>query len=132
MGLDRGEEAGLKLDKLAVHLQDLHLASEEASALLASLLSIPLGGRYPNPGWGPLRQKEKTLDFLLDWLRAQIDVRNVPIPARLTGTGACIFASFEHVADAERIAARVPDRWNGFVARGLNRSPLHEMLEMEG
>jgi len=68
----------------------------------------------------------------LEWLRSQIDARNSPIAARLTGTGACVFASFEHVADAERIAARVPDRWNSFVARGLNRSPLHEMLEMGG
>jgi 4-diphosphocytidyl-2-C-methyl-D-erythritol kinase len=64
----------------------------------------------------------------LEWLRAQIDVRNAPIPARLTGTGACIFASFERVEDAERIAARVPDRWSCFVARGVNRSALHEML----
>jgi 4-diphosphocytidyl-2-C-methyl-D-erythritol kinase len=64
----------------------------------------------------------------LEWLRAQIDARNAPIPARLTGTGACIFASFERAEDAERIAARVPDRWSSFVARGVNRSPLHEML----
>jgi 4-diphosphocytidyl-2-C-methyl-D-erythritol kinase len=43
--------------------------------------------------------------------------------ARLTGTGACVFADFEHAADAERVAARVPDRWTSFVARGLNTSP---------
>ena len=67
----------------------------------------------------------------LDWLRAQIDVRNAPIPARLTGTGACIFASFERVEDAERIAARVPDRWSSFVARGVNRSPLHDLLGLK-
>jgi 4-diphosphocytidyl-2-C-methyl-D-erythritol kinase len=49
-------------------------------------------------------------------------------PARLTGTGACIFASFERAEDAERIAARVPAPWRCFVARGLNRSPLHAAL----
>ncbi|MEJ1966041.1 MAG: 4-(cytidine 5'-diphospho)-2-C-methyl-D-erythritol kinase [Gammaproteobacteria bacterium] len=43
--------------------------------------------------------------------------------ARLTGTGACVFADFERAADAERVAARVPDRWTSFVARGLNTSP---------
>jgi 4-diphosphocytidyl-2-C-methyl-D-erythritol kinase len=64
----------------------------------------------------------------LDWLRAQIDAHNAPVSARLTGTGACIFASFEREVDAERIAARVPDRWSSFVARGLNRSPLHVRL----
>jgi len=68
----------------------------------------------------------------LDWLCAQIDTHNAPIEARMTGTGACIFASFERAAEAERIAARVPDGWNSFVARGLNRSPLHAMLGLEG
>jgi 4-diphosphocytidyl-2-C-methyl-D-erythritol kinase len=48
--------------------------------------------------------------------------------ARLTGTGSCIFAPCERAIDAERIAARVPDRWRSFVARGLNVSPMQEML----
>ena len=64
----------------------------------------------------------------LDWLRSQIDAHGAPIAARMSGTGACIFASFERAVDAERVAARVPDRWSSFVARGLNRSPLHVML----
>jgi 4-diphosphocytidyl-2-C-methyl-D-erythritol kinase len=68
----------------------------------------------------------------LVWLRAQIDAHGAPITARMTGTGACVFAGFERAQDAERIAARVPDRWNSFVARGLNRSPLHAMLRMHG
>lgn len=48
--------------------------------------------------------------------------------ARLTGTGACVFADFARAADAERVAARVPDRWTSFVARGLNTSPVLERL----
>ncbi len=51
-------------------------------------------------------------------------------PARLTGTGACLFAAFEHAADAERVAAKVPGRWTSFVARGLNISPVHERLSL--
>ncbi|MBV8911228.1 MAG: 4-(cytidine 5'-diphospho)-2-C-methyl-D-erythritol kinase [Gammaproteobacteria bacterium] len=47
---------------------------------------------------------------------------------RLTGTGSCVFGSFARAAEAERLAARVPDRWKSFVARGLSRSPLHEQL----
>jgi 4-diphosphocytidyl-2-C-methyl-D-erythritol kinase len=57
----------------------------------------------------------------LDWLARQG-------VARLTGTGSCVFATCARVADAERLAARVPDRWMSFVARGLNTSPLHERL----
>ncbi len=45
-------------------------------------------------------------------------------PARLTGTGSCLFAAFATAAAAERVAARVPDRWRAFVARGLNTSPV--------
>jgi len=55
----------------------------------------------------------------LDWLARFA-------PARLTGTGACVFAAFERAIDAERVAAQVPDRWTSFVARALNRSPVHE------
>ncbi len=48
--------------------------------------------------------------------------------ARLTGTGSCVFAKFARVADAERVAARVPDTWRAWVARGLDESPLLEQL----
>ena len=57
----------------------------------------------------------------LDWLSRYA-------PARLTGTGSCIFAGCASAIDAERVAARVPDRWMSYVARGLNVSPVHERL----
>lgn len=49
-------------------------------------------------------------------------------PARLTGTGACVFAAFPDAASAEEVLARRPASWSGFVARGCNRSPLHRVL----
>jgi 4-diphosphocytidyl-2-C-methyl-D-erythritol kinase len=66
----------------------------------------------------------------LAWLRGQIDAHGASVSARMTGTGACVFASFDRAEDAECVAARVPDRWSSFVARGLNHSPLHAMLGM--
>lgn len=69
-----------------------------------------------------VRQRFPAVAEALDWLSRFA-------PARLTGTGSCIFASFERAADAERIAARVPDAWRSFVARGLDRSPLHAALD---
>ncbi|HYB31928.1 MAG TPA: 4-(cytidine 5'-diphospho)-2-C-methyl-D-erythritol kinase [Steroidobacteraceae bacterium] len=48
--------------------------------------------------------------------------------ARLSGTGSCVFTACATAAQAERLAARVPNRWESFVARGLNTSPLHERL----
>ncbi len=57
----------------------------------------------------------------LDWLSRFAS-------ARLTGTGSCIFAPCRSAAEAERLAARVPDRWTSYVARALNESPAHAML----
>ena len=48
--------------------------------------------------------------------------------ARLTGTGACVFAAFPDGPSAERVLVRLPAGWTGFMARGCNRSPLHEHL----
>jgi 4-diphosphocytidyl-2-C-methyl-D-erythritol kinase len=52
-------------------------------------------------------------------------------PARLTGTGSCVFAAYESAIEAERLAARVPDCWKSAVARGLNASPMLGRLAQE-
>jgi 4-diphosphocytidyl-2-C-methyl-D-erythritol kinase len=57
----------------------------------------------------------------MDWLARHA-------PARLTGTGSCVFARFADPKLAERIAARVPDTWRAWVVRGLDSSPLLEEL----
>lgn len=44
--------------------------------------------------------------------------------ARLTGTGACVFAAFDDEARARQVLERVPAGWQAFVARGVDRSPL--------
>jgi 4-diphosphocytidyl-2-C-methyl-D-erythritol kinase len=64
-----------------------------------------------------VRSRYPAVAAALDWVGARV-------PARLSGTGSCVFASFASAADAERVAARVPDVWTSFVARGLNQSPL--------
>jgi 4-diphosphocytidyl-2-C-methyl-D-erythritol kinase len=50
-------------------------------------------------------------------------------PAHLSGTGSCVFVALTTAAEAERLAAQVPDRWTSFVARGLNTSPLQRQLK---
>ena len=49
-------------------------------------------------------------------------------PARLTGTGSCIFAPFADAGQAQAVASQVPARWQGFVVQGRNRSPLLDRL----
>lgn len=48
--------------------------------------------------------------------------------ARLTGTGACVFAAFETAEQALAAETEAPERFAAFVARGLTRSPLLERL----
>jgi len=43
---------------------------------------------------------------------------------RLTGTGAGVFLPCRTERHARRVGSRVPERWQSFVARGLNRSPM--------
>ncbi|GAA3525264.1 4-(cytidine 5'-diphospho)-2-C-methyl-D-erythritol kinase [Zobellella aerophila] len=49
-------------------------------------------------------------------------------PSRMTGTGACIFATFDSRPAAEKVLAQVPDSVTGFVAKGCNISPLFDAL----
>lgn len=53
----------------------------------------------------------------LDWLARFGD-------ARLTGTGACVYAAFGDLPAARDVLDELPDGWSAFVARGCNRSPL--------
>ncbi len=53
----------------------------------------------------------------LDWL-------NSFSPSRMTGTGACVFAKFDSKLQAEQVMAKLPEQWQGFVAKGCNQSPL--------
>ncbi|MGH8120911.1 MAG: 4-(cytidine 5'-diphospho)-2-C-methyl-D-erythritol kinase [Gammaproteobacteria bacterium] len=50
---------------------------------------------------------------------------------QMTGTGSCIFAAFGSREQAHQIYTGMPDKWRGFIARGLNRSPLLERLAQE-
>lgn len=44
--------------------------------------------------------------------------------ARMTGTGACVFAPFDSQAQAQQVLDNSPENWQGFVAKGCNISPL--------
>jgi len=49
-------------------------------------------------------------------------------PARLTGTGACVFGCFTSQTEALRVLESVPTHWNAFVAQGLQESPVRQQL----
>lgn len=49
--------------------------------------------------------------------------------AKMTGTGSSVFAAFDSKQQAETVAQQLPAQWQGFVARGCNRSPLLQRLD---
>ncbi|MBZ5489120.1 4-(cytidine 5'-diphospho)-2-C-methyl-D-erythritol kinase [Halomonas aquamarina] len=57
----------------------------------------------------------------LDWLAQHA-------PSRLTGTGGCLFATFESESAARTVAKLAGQRWPAWAARGLNTSPLQDAL----
>ncbi len=46
--------------------------------------------------------------------------------ARMTGSGACVFAEYATEKEARDVLAQLPGQMSGFVARGLDRHPLSD------
>lgn len=69
-----------------------------------------------------VRKLYPQVDNALIWLQ-KFD-RN----AQMTGTGACVFASFESAERALQVQAQLPRHLPGFVAQGVNQSPLYKLL----
>lgn len=47
--------------------------------------------------------------------------------ARMSGSGACVFCSFEHKEQAMDVLAQRPSGMRGWIAQGLNRHPLFSL-----
>jgi 4-diphosphocytidyl-2-C-methyl-D-erythritol kinase len=71
-----------------------------------------------------VRRRYPAVAEVLDWLGRVA-------PARLTGTGSCVYAAMPDERTARETLARLPVRWRGYVVRGLNRSPLLERVRLE-
>lgn len=50
-------------------------------------------------------------------------------PSRMTGTGACVFAQFDTEQQAANVIENLPVSLSGFVAKGVNQSPLQKSLK---
>lgn len=79
-------------------------------------------GRIVNVCEPLVRQRYPEVDAIFNWLSDK-----TPTVARMTGTGACLFAPFEDERQARQLLDQAPCA--GFVARGLNRSPLLARVE---
>ncbi len=88
-------------------------------------LKIPpfLSGQGRNDLQAVVAAKYPDVKAHLDWL-----ARRAP-GARMTGSGACVFAEFRSEAEALALQSELPREMRGFVTRGLDRHPLHEWAE---
>ena len=59
---------------------------------------------------------------VVDWL----ETYSKPL---MTGTGASVFCRWATEAQAKEVLSRVPQHWNGFVAKGVNHSLVHQKLK---
>lgn len=62
------------------------------------------------------------VDDALNWLE------NISPTARMTGTGACIFAAFATADEALQAQAKLPNHLPSFVAKGVAQSSLYNLL----
>ncbi|GAA0410800.1 4-(cytidine 5'-diphospho)-2-C-methyl-D-erythritol kinase [Cocleimonas flava] len=71
-----------------------------------------------------VKKKYPKIANALEWLTSFSE-------ARLTGTGSCIFAKFKSEDEVNQVLdalAKSPNNWQGFVAKGVNQSPLHNAI----
>lgn len=81
-----------------------------------------ISGEVSNACEPVVRKRYPEVDRAMRWLSAYG-------AARLTGTGACIFAAFDDRTEAERLCqAAIREGYLAFVSKGANQSPLRKML----
>ena len=109
---------------VAVSTAEIFQAAELTRNSPVTTIRAFLAGGGRNDCTSTVRDRYPQIAEALDWLGNFAD-------ARLTGTGACVFAVMPGATAAEAANARLPARWTGYVARGLNRSPLLDRLAAE-
>ena len=82
------------------------------------------GGR--NDCLGVVRRRYPEVAQALEWLSAFGNADGGP--ARLTGTGACVFVALESRERGQEIMSQLPPGSEAYLVRGLNESPLLERL----
>jgi 4-diphosphocytidyl-2-C-methyl-D-erythritol kinase len=81
-----------------------------------------LAGERGNDCLAVVRRRHPEVAQAFDWLGQFAE-------AQLTGTGGCVFAACPGRDEAEGLLARRPEGMRGFVAAGLNLSPLRQALQ---
>lgn len=81
-----------------------------------------LSGQCGNVCEAVVRRRYPAVAAVLDWLSEFGS-------ARMSGTGASVFVAVADQQRAREVLQDLPDGWRGFVAQGLNRSPLLDRVK---
>ncbi len=76
-GIQVATDAPTALERIEAYLAQLGYDLEENVPLIAALLSVPADSRYATPLLSPQLQRERTIDLLLDLIRASAESRPV-------------------------------------------------------
>jgi 4-diphosphocytidyl-2-C-methyl-D-erythritol kinase len=106
----------------AVALSTAEVFSDNALTRNTKPLKIPpfFSGLGANDLEAVALRRRPEIAAHLQWLRARRP------QARMTGSGACVFAEFATEIEARAALGELPGAMRGFVARGLDRHPLVE------
>lgn len=77
LGFNREASPVRRFEILSSHLTDLGMGDDESVWLIATLLGIPTDGHIPALALSPMRQKERTLEVLLQWVHANAEQHSV-------------------------------------------------------
>ena len=93
--------------------QDPLLPRDTPKLAIDTLMSQPWANDCQKLVVSKYPQVAKALGWLLEYA-----------PSRMTGTGACVFGEFTQQQQALAALAKLPSEMQGFVAQGMNLSPL--------
>jgi 4-diphosphocytidyl-2-C-methyl-D-erythritol kinase len=105
-----------------VQVSTKEIFSDAALTPSGKRLKIPpfLSGQGRNDLQAVVAARYPDVQAHLEWLAKRAS------GARMTGSGACVFAEFTTEAEALALQSELPGGMQGFVTRGLDRHPLHD------
>lgn len=102
---------------------DRQLTRDTPKSRLAAFLEPGSASHFGNDCEPVARRLFPAVADALDWLDEHAG------NARMTGTGACVFARIASRTTGEKLLAQLPGRWTGFVACSVDRSPALDEIE---
>lgn len=106
----------------AAIFSDPSLTRDTPESKVATFLGAASKAAFRNDCEAVAKRLFPAVSHAINWLQERAG------NARLTGTGACVFAEVPSRDAGERLLLQLPAHWQGFVAGGLNTSPVHQAL----